>query len=275
MIPLAPFRWFASRSKAAPQAATPGDRVVYAVGDIHGCADLLDRLVCAITEDALGLGLETPPVLVFVGDYIDRGPDSKAVVERLIQLRADPRFEVRTLKGNHEEALLTFLRDARLGQTWADYGGLQTLTSYGVAPPVLRTNLEAWEKAREAFGAAIPQRHLAFFAGLELTATYGDYTFVHAGVRPGVPLADQDEHDLLNIRREFLDARRPSENVIVHGHTPETEPFIGEGRVGIDTGAYATGVLTAVRLRRAERSILQVSTARPHPAFRLAANSAA
>jgi serine/threonine protein phosphatase 1 len=249
--------------------------LVYAVGDIHGCVDLLDRLVCAIRENAEAQSLNAPPVLVFVGDYIDRGPDSKGVADRVIQLLADPRFEVRALKGNHEEALLTFLRDARLGQTWADYGGLQTLLSYGVAPPVLRTNLEAWERAREALGAAMPPRHLSFFAGLELTATYGDYTFVHAGVKPGVPMADQDEHDLLNIRREFLDARRPAENVIVHGHTPETEPYIGEGRVGIDTGAYATGVLTAVRLMGAERSILQVGAQLPNPAFRQAATSAA
>jgi serine/threonine protein phosphatase 1 len=260
---LAPFRWFGSRPKASTQEATPGDRVIYAVGDVHGCEALLTRLVQAIVEDVAGLRPTGLPVLLFVGDYVDRGPDSKGVIDRLIELQADPRFETCTLKGNHEEALLTFLQDAAFGQTWADYGGLQTLLSYGVTPPALRTNLEEWERVRVTFGEAIPRSHLSFFTGLELMANYGDYTFVHAGVRPGVALQDQDEHDLLYIRREFLDARRPAESVIVHGHTPEAAPFLGDYRIGIDTGAYATGTLTAVRLNGSERTILQVGNVQP------------
>jgi serine/threonine protein phosphatase 1 len=241
----------------AKTPATTGGRVIYAVGDVHGRCDLLSRLLDEIERDRASLNVGERPVLVFVGDYVDRGADSRGVVERVIRLREEDRFELRTLKGNHEEALLEFLRSADFGPTWAEYGGLQTLASYGVTPPLLRSRLGDWESARQAFEEAVPRRHLAFLASLELMASYGDYTFVHAGVRPGVPLSAQREHDLLWIREEFLLAPGPFGSIIVHGHTPEPEPVLGQYRIGIDTGAYATGVLTAVRLNDAERVILQ------------------
>jgi serine/threonine protein phosphatase 1 len=118
-------------------------------------------------------------------------------------------------------------------------------------------NAEAWVKARDDFALALPADHLEFLGGLELTALYGDYVFVHAGLRPGIPLDDQSEHDLLWIRDEFLSASRPFEKIVVHGHTPAEEAFMGDNRIGIDTGGYATGVLTAVRLEDGERRFIQ------------------
>jgi serine/threonine protein phosphatase 1 len=240
-----------------PRVASSGDRPVYAVGDIHGCVDLLTALLARIESDAARLQPRKSPALVFLGDYVDRGPDSRGVIDVVLSAQAEGRFEVRALKGNHEEALLGFLADADFGPVWADFGGQQTLQSYGVPPPSLRSDIAAWERAREALGQALPPEHLTFLSGLELTCVYGDYVFVHAGVRPGVRLADQAERDLLWIRDEFLYARGPFEGVVVHGHTPEAEPFVGDNRIGIDTGAYATGVLTAIRLLGAERVLLQ------------------
>jgi serine/threonine protein phosphatase 1 len=238
-------------------SATAG-RLVYAIGDVHGEAELLERLLAKLIADMAGRTLERPPVVVFIGDYVDRGLKSRAVIEQVIELKRDHRLEVRALKGNHEEALIHFLQDPSFGPTWAEYGGLQTLLSYGVAPPRLKTRPEAWQSVRDAFAEALPQEHAAFLASLELMVRYGDYVFVHAGVRPGVALNQQREHDLLWIREPFLSAEGPFEGVIVHGHTPERDPFVGRCRIGIDTGAYATGVLTAVRLLAEERHILQV-----------------
>lgn len=250
------------KPKAQPTAATTGGRLVYAVGDVHGHLDALDPLIQTIAEDVLATRPAERPMLVFVGDYVDRGPSSAGVVDRILGLSGQAAFEVRTLKGNHEEALLQFLEEPTFGPTWADFGGNTTLASYGVQPPAQRTDMEAWEKASEALAEAMPPAHLAFFRQLELMVEVGDYAFVHAGVRPGVPLAQQSERDLIWIRQEFLAAPGRFEKVIVHGHTPMEEPQVLPGRIGIDTGVYATGVLTAVRLDDEGPRILQARTRR-------------
>ena len=247
------------RKAAAPSV---GDRLVYAVGDVHGRMDLLDSLIRQIAADALRIAPTKRPMLVFVGDYVDRGLESQGVNDRILALREEAGFEVRTLKGNHEEAMMNFLGDAAAGPEWCEYGGGQTLASYGVSQPKLRGDAAEWERTREEFGQLIPPSHLAFLAGLELILTVGDYAFVHAGLRPGLSIEDQDPHDLIWIRDVFLNERRPFEKVVVHGHTPEEEPFVGACRIGIDTGAYATGVLTAVRLAGEERTILQSKASR-------------
>jgi serine/threonine protein phosphatase 1 len=243
------------RSKSRP--ASSDGRIIYAVGDVHGRLDLLDLLLEQIRRDAFAAPNPAKPVLIFLGDYVDRGVSSKEVIDRVIALKNESEFEVRALKGNHEEALLAFLEDAGFGPIWCAQGGARTLSSYGVAVSSLDMDARDWRGTREAFAAALPPAHLGFLAGLELTAVYGDYLFVHAGVRPGVPLSDQSEHDLLWIRQAFLNADRPSEKIVVHGHTPAQDAFLGEHRIGIDTGAYATGVLTAVRLRDADRGLIQ------------------
>jgi serine/threonine protein phosphatase 1 len=257
-----PLRWTPRLRRSPPKTASTGGRSVYAIGDVHGCSDLLANLLAEIRKDAEGLTTSDRPAVVFVGDYVDRGPDSKGVVERVIELRREGRFEVRALKGNHEETLIAFLGDPAVGPAWADFGGLATLESYGVASPALKSDLGAWARASEALAASLPAEHLAFLTSLELTASYGDYLFVHAGVRPGTPLQAQREHDLLWIRDEFLRAKEPCAQTVVHGHTPEAEPFVGRHRIGIDTGAYATGVLTAVRLHGTERKIIQARAPR-------------
>lgn len=250
--------------RKAPQVPPPttGGRLVYAVGDLHGRLDLLERLIQVIVADVRSLAPRQQPMLVFLGDYVDRGPESAGVINRILRLKSKPAFEVRTLKGNHEEALLQFLGDPNFGQTWADHGGLATLSSYGVQPPIGRLEPDAWERAREAFDATLPAPHRQFYEGLELTVAVGDYLFVHAGVRPGVPLEEQSERDLLWIRSEFLQAPGPFGKVVVHGHTPMEEPQIMPHRLGIDTGAYATGVLTAVRLNGSDATVLQARIGR-------------
>lgn len=246
---------FGNRKAAAATPTTEG-RLVYAIGDIHGRLDLLDPLLSDIVDDLQASGAERP-MIVFLGDYVDRGAASAGVVDRVLQLMRIPGIEVRALKGNHEEAYLRFLQDAAFGPTWAEYGGGPTLASYGVAPPMTRTDMEAWTAARDAFELAVPAAHLEFMQKLELMITVGDYVFVHAGLRPGLPLAQQTERDLLWIRQEFLEAPGPFPKIVVHGHTPMEEPQLSRHRLGLDTGAYATNVLTAIRLDDQGQRVMQ------------------
>jgi serine/threonine protein phosphatase 1 len=254
-------RLFGRKKPASPPPST-GDRLVYAVGDVHGRLDVLGPLLRDIAEDALVSRPAEPPLLVLLGDYVDRGPESKGVIDLILQMRSYTRIETRTLKGNHEEALMRFLDDPAFGSTWMEHGGGPTLVSYGVQPPASRTDAEGWAKARNAFAEQLPPAHLAFFQGLELMLTVGDYAFVHAGVRPGVPLEEQAERDLLWIRQEFIQAEGPHGKVIVHGHTPAEEAQLTPYRLGIDTGAYATGVLSAVRLQGEDQRLMQARVRR-------------
>jgi serine/threonine protein phosphatase 1 len=251
--------------KPRPAKAPPSTdgRLAYAVGDVHGRLDVLQPLAAEIAADMAATAAAERPVLVFLGDYVDRGPASAGVIDLILELSAEPDFEVRALKGNHEEAMLTFLDDPAFGATWMGHGGAATLASYGVQPPASRTDPDVWADTRDAFAKALPATHLHFLLGLELTTVVGDYAFVHAGVRPGVPLDRQSERDLLWIRYEFLEAPGPFGKVIVHGHTPMEEPQVTPYRLGIDTGAYATGVLTAVRLQGDHQRIIQARARKP------------
>ncbi len=240
----------------APGAST-GGRTIYAIGDVHGRLDLLDPLIESIRSDALASRGSTRPAIIFLGDYVDRGVSSRGVIDRLIGLGADADFDVKALRGNHEEALLTFLEDATFGPAWCEHGGAQTLSSYGVQPPIPRAGETDWEAIRLAFIEALPTAHRRFFEDLELFAVHGDYVFVHAGLRPGVPLDRQNPRDLLWIRQPFLDWAGSFDRVVVHGHTAADAAFLGPHRIGIDTGAYATGVLTAVRLEAANCRFIQ------------------
>jgi serine/threonine protein phosphatase 1 len=248
-----------SRQKQGKAASPYCRRPTYAIGDIHGRMDLLEPLLALIKNDIAVEGLDIErPMIVFLGDYIDRGPLSRAVVDFILALQQDPTLEVRTLKGNHEQALLLFLENAQFGPTWMAHGGATTLSSYQVQPPHPRAGEEAFEKARIAFRDALGIPHLEFFQKLELYLQQDDYAFVHAGVRWGIPLHEQTEEDLLWIRKDFLDSDETMEHVIVHGHTPVEQPYLGTGRIGIDTGAYATGTLSAVRLWNSSQKTLQV-----------------
>ena len=231
-----------------PPTRVPDGVTVYAIGDIHGRADLLHKLADLILEDASRQ--EDPEhrhAVVFLGDYVDRGFQSKDVIE-LIQGDMFAGFETRFLKGNHEEALLAFLNDATMGPKWANFGGIETLVSYNVQPPRGRENLDDWETARKELVRQMPLHHRTFLENLELCLVLGDYAFVHAGLRPGRTLEEQSERDILWIRDEFLLDARSFENVVVHGHTPLNAPHRDHRRIGVDTGAYMSGHLTAVRL---------------------------
>lgn len=244
------------RRRGRPGEASTGGRLVYAVGDIHGRADLLSRLITTILADAAGARGSERPLLVFVGDYVDRGPGSREVLDMLIALRDRGGVETAFLRGNHDDSLLRFLEEPGFGPVWQRMGGGATLTSYGVAPPPPRAPDADWEAARAAFEAALPAGHLAFLEATALTLTVGDYLFVHAGVRPGVPLERQTPQDLMWIRDEFLQAPRPSDKVVVYGHTPTSDAYSDGVRIGIDTGAYATGVLTALRLHETAQNFM-------------------
>ena len=223
---------------------SPG-RLIYAIGDIHGRADLLDLLLGQIRADSRD---GPAPVLVFLGDYIDRGLESRSVIDRLLALQGELGAEVRFLKGNHEGAMLEFLRQSGSGQAWLAFGGAETLYSYGVRVPNPGASGDELRRASEALQAALPRAHLSFLKELELFVRYGNYVFVHAGLRPGRSLEAQVEEDLLTIREPFMRSRRKWPFIVVHGHTPELNVHIDARRIGLDTGAYATGRLSAVRL---------------------------
>lgn len=251
------------RPRADPQVRAPPRaperQVVVAIGDIHGRADLLARLLQEISLDpAVGAGAAT---LVFVGDYVDRGPDSRGVVDQLLSLRGRGLGEVVFLRGNHDRMLLDFLADPATGSGWMSVGGGATLTSYGLAPPGPSAEPAAWAQTAQAFAQALPPAHRVFLEGLRLFYRAGDYVFVHAGVRPGRALEEQTARDLLWIRQGFLNDRRALPWTVVHGHTPSESVHADLRRIGIDTGAYATGVLTALRLEGAARELLQTQRA--------------
>ncbi len=240
------------QSVVAPAAKTPEGLRIYAIGDIHGRLDLLDRLAGKVRDD-LEQRCCDEAVAVFLGDYIDRGPDSSGVAERLAA--GDFPTPIVALRGNHEAQLLNCLENGEAIGSWRHYGGLETLVSYAVdVKDVMRG--QGYGAARDALRRNLPAKHREFFEQTRLSWSLGDYFFCHAGVRPSAPLAEQDERDLLWIREEFLAHRGPFEKIVVHGHTPAPEPEIEPNRIGIDTGAYATGVLTCLVLEGQTRRFL-------------------
>jgi len=232
--------------------------LVYAIGDVHGRYDLLTEVLASIVADALGRQGERTPILVTCGDYVDRGPASASVLTALDWIRRDGRLRLRALKGNHEAAFLSFLSDPRGGAAWLGFGGDATLLSYGVRPPADFQDAAELVRARDDLLGLMPAAHLRVLQELEMMVVLGDYAFVHAGIRPGVPLARQKAEDLLWIRGPFLDRTEPFEKRIVHGHSwMEAAPEIYDNRIGLDTGAYQTGVLTAVRIEDGEVALFQ------------------
>lgn len=238
-------------------APSTGGRRVYAVGDIHGHTDALAPLLRLLHEDVAASPTAQPPLLVFLGDYVDRGPDSRGAIDMILALEADGPFEVVCLKGNHEAALLRVLTDSGFGPNWIANWGRTTLRSYGVEVPAAGAEAHEAARVRADLQAALPDRHHRFLARCVVSHTVGDYLFVHAGVRPGVALAEQDPNDLIWIRYEFLQSEADHGKVVVHGHTPFERPQLRPNRIGIDTGVYMTGVLTAVRLEGTDQRILQ------------------
>ena len=239
---------------ARRRAIVPRGVRVYAIGDIHGRDDLLGELLKKI-EHELAERPVRRPIVVFLGDLIDRGPSSREVVERLRTLQL-PSTQLIFLAGNHEEALLRVLDgENRLAPDWLRFGGSECLDSYGVDGHSVAA-MEPREAAR-AIRRAIPPEHASFLRGFGDTASIGGYLFVHAGIRPGVPLARQSQADLRWIRRTFLDDPRDHGVVVVHGHTITTAVDDAGNRIGIDTGAYRSGILTAMALEADQRRYIQ------------------
>ena len=217
---------------------------IYAIGDIHGRVDLLNavfkRIDADLEQNPISLGIE-----VYLGDYVDRGPASREVLDQLVV--RNQTFRTVFLKGNHEAHLMSFTTNPLILEDWRQLGGLETLMSYGIVP-LIHTGADAQVRIAAAFDQALPTTHRRFLSNLKLSFTCGDFFFVHAGIRPGVPLTKQREEDLLWIRRDFLLCEEEFSKIIVHGHTPVPEPEIHLNRINIDTGAYATGRLTCLRL---------------------------
>ncbi|MEM9224563.1 MAG: metallophosphoesterase family protein [Pseudomonadota bacterium] len=231
--------------EGAPEAPEGGFSVppgvrVYAVGDIHGHLGLLRRLQGMIDTD---IAAHSPAniIEVYLGDYIDRGPDSCGVIDHLSRPR--PHRTV-FLRGNHEDYPERFLNGDDVLEMWLHNGGIETLASYGLSVG----RMTRPSALRRAFSAALPSTHLTFLKNLKLAYHLGDVFFVHAGIRPGVPLSAQSRDDLLLIRREFIEHSPALPVRVVHGHTPRREPDVTRFRVGIDTGAFATGRLTCAVL---------------------------
>jgi serine/threonine protein phosphatase 1 len=236
---------------------------VYAVGDCHGCLEMLRELRAAMIADSARADADGPPasrrVVVYLGDYIDRGPDSSGVLDLLIGEPLEG-FETVHLKGNHEAFMGGFLDGEDAAQVWLTNGGTETLSSYGLDVAALKG---PWPEVdaptlRATLVDAVPEAHRAFVDGLALSHIEGDYFFAHAGIRPGVPLERQGENELLWIREPFLGSTADHGKVVVHGHSTTKEPEVRANRIGIDTGACYGGKLTALVLEGAERRFLQV-----------------
>jgi serine/threonine protein phosphatase 1 len=236
------------------RAAIPAGQRVYAIGDVHGRLDLLVRLIQKIADEE-GQRATADTKIILLGDLIDRGPYAAECVEYLLHVSVGI-AAIACLMGNHEAVFLDILHGrADLHDSgWLTFGGAETLQSYGF--PDFARDLSG-EDFKELAQRIIPKEHVEFIKSLPLYASAGDYLFVHAGLRPAVPLAEQDPEDLLWIRGEFLKSRRSHGQVVVHGHTTVAEPELFANRIGIDTGAWRTGRLTALCLEGSDRWLLQ------------------
>lgn len=222
--------------------SAPKGQRIYALGDIHGRADLLAALQRTIIQDSA----DNEPLdntAIYLGDYLDRGPFVRDTLNHVINGLPD-HFTTYWLRGNHEQVFLDFLQNPAVLPAWLDIGGLWTLTSYNLSPAHLSRASHQAEQVRDDLLASMPAAHLDFLRALPLYTQLGDYLFVHAGIRPNIPLERQDPHDLLWLRSDAITASSNLPFMVVHGHTIERQPDLHSYRLGIDTGAFATGVLT-------------------------------
>jgi serine/threonine protein phosphatase 1 len=246
---------------AAPGFGTTHGRI-YAVGDIHGHAEILEQMLAAIERDFTDHPA-TSATIVFLGDLIDRGLQSAQVIDRLARLVASPLpgTSVACLRGNHEQWLLDFLSDAAVLAVWGVKGGSETLASYGVVPDASRidmSDIAIAETVRQALLEVLPDAHRQFLASLQTSLIIDDYLFVHAGVDPDRALDDQLDFDLTWIRAKFLLSRSHFGKIVVHGHTRTAEVESLPNRINLDTGIYVQGILSCVILQGQDRHLLQV-----------------
>lgn len=246
-------RWFGLGPKSPERlgASVPQGQRLYVIGDIHGRQDLLDRIAREIAADVSGAQVQ--PLAVLLGDYIDRGPHSAGVLDRLSARDFPVPFIA--LRGNHEQMLLDFLEDERCLESWRHFGGLETLHSFGIDVNKAR-QVSGFADARRHLQAVLPPKILKFLLATANKYQLGGYFFCHAGIRPGVALEAQRDQDLLWIRDEFVQSTADHGKIVVHGHTPVERPDVRENRINIDTGAYATGMLTCLVLEGSTRRFI-------------------
>ena len=243
-----------SRRRVERMRTTPPDTRIYVIGDIHGRLDLLRRLHDAVRGDAADAAPRR--VLVYPGDYVDRGEQSRQVLDLLIDHPLEG-FERVLLRGNHEDMMSTFLEDLSIAGGWMMNGGDATLFSYGVGAPEQGSGEERLLVMQAAFREKVPPRHREFLRDLRLHHIEGDYLFVHAGVRPGQPVEDQTPRDLIWIREPFLSSTAEHGYCVVHGHTVVEKPEFHANRIAIDTGAYFSNRLTCLVLEGTGHRIIQ------------------
>lgn len=255
--------WLRIFDRPAPRASRFIEgRVGYAVGDVHGRADLLALLLAELeARAAADQRPDGPPIVIFLGDYVDRGPHSDKVIDMLLSGRPAG-FERHFLRGNHEQIMQAFMDDPVSTRAWTVQGGAETLIAYGVRSPGPMASEEDWRAAADALRAAVPQAHIDFLNSLERYIALGDYAFVHAGVDAHRPLEEQLDEDLYWARDRFIASRRPFSHRVVHGHTPVEKPYMDQRRIAVDTGAYASGELTAARFEGEDVSFVSVTNRR-------------
>ncbi len=248
------------RTKPEP-IAVPVPRVaenerIYAVGDIHGRADLLNEMFKRIAMDAVTHEDERNPRIILLGDYIDRGDNSRDVIDLMISVSESlPEGRLTFLLGNHEAALLSFLQDPTERSEWLRFGGLQTLSSYGVAPPKSNPSPEDLVAVADALRTAMGKEHIDFMMSFQRYIKSGDVVFVHAGLDTGASLNEQDDEAMLWGRSDFIETGGIDGLRVIHGHYDASEPVMLPSRVCVDTGAYYSGRLTAIRLDEGEKLI--------------------
>lgn len=255
--------WLRIFDRPAPRASRFIEgRVGYAVGDVHGRADLLALLLEQLeARAAADQRPDGPPIVIFLGDYVDRGPHSDKVIDMLLSGRPAG-FERHFLRGNHEQIMQAFMDDPVSTRAWTVQGGAETLIAYGVRSPGPMASEEDWRAAADALRAAVPPAHIDFLNSLERYIALGDYAFVHAGVDAHRPLEEQLDEDLYWARDRFIASRRPFSHRVVHGHTPVEKPYMDQRRIAVDTGAYASGELTAARFEGEDVSFVSVTNRR-------------
>lgn len=251
---------FRRENHAAVSRASGGSKPIYAVGDVHGRYDLLRALLSEIRRDSAESYPDIAPTIVLCGDYIDRGPASAAVLAALVWLQRSTAVDARMLQGNHEAMLIGFLQDPEAYGLWLSIDGRTTVQSYGLKIPDDADfgNASFLTNVRDDLLDVMPISHYRLVKNLQLYVELGDYVFVHAGVAPGIPIASQTADDVLWIEDEFLHHPRPSKSIVVHGHTwKHDRAEVLPHRIGIDTGAYQSGVLTALRISGDTLEVIQ------------------
>lgn len=232
---------------------------IFAIGDVHGCLDVQQKMEARILE--IGSDLNGAKLILYLGDLVDRGADSKGVLDHCLSDLPDG-FERLSLCGNHDQAFLDFINQPDPDAHWLDWGGRETLLSYGIDVAKLRAEGGSMVDLKAELEERIPPEHIAYLEALPLSLTIPEAHFVHAGLRIGVPIEAQEEVDMLWIRDEFLVKEQASDRLVIHGHSPAPMPRMGKGRIGIDTKAVGGGPLTCLHLHQGKHRFMTVVTDR-------------